>query len=324
VPNLDLAQHEVVRRINAMACDITVRAVARNVEPRAVGRKVDGAIDVFNVVNAECTRFDPASPLMKANAAPGRWSQVPALCFAALQEAFRAYVLTGGRFDPRVLPDLVRLGYGRSMSAGVPLQVDAPHAWEGRAPLPLWSPGFRVETSEVLLGALPIDLGGIGKGLAVRWCSEQLRQGSDGVVDYLVEAGGDCFCAGQAPEGGPWRIGVEDPTGGSQPVAVLELTDLACATSSVRLRHWQAGGRVVHHIVDPRTGLPGGRGLLSVTVVDGDAATAEVWSKTLFLHGSDAIERAVTAQGVAALWVDDKGGLHMSPAMRAYVIWQAS
>ena len=45
----------------------------------------------------------------------------------------------------------------------------------------------------------PVDLGGIGKGLAVRWAA---RSGSPGCGDaVLVEAGGDCSLAGTGPEG---------------------------------------------------------------------------------------------------------------------------
>ena len=322
MPNLDVATGEVIRRTNAMACDITVRAVARGSDPTRLHGKVAKAMDVFRVVQIACTRFDESSPLMRANAAPGQWSSVPQICFDSLREAYHAYLLTDGRFDPRVLDDLVRLGYARSMKAGVPLEIDAPHALDRRAPLPEWAPEFRADSSEVMLGELPIDLGGIGKGLAVRWCSDRLRAG--GVADHLVEAGGDCYCAGLAPEGGPWRLAVEDPAGSDTPVAVVELTDLACATSSVRIRQWRAAGQLVHHIVDPRTGLPGGAGLRSVTVINADAATAEVWSKTLFLFGSADIAEAARTQQIAALWVDEAGSLHLSPAIARHVIWQAS
>jgi thiamine biosynthesis lipoprotein len=92
----------------------------------------------------------------------------------------------------------------------------------------------------------------------------------------------------------------------------------------VRIRQWRAAGRLVHHLVDPRTGLPGGQGLQSVTVVNTDPAIAEVWSKALFLCGRATIEEYADRQHVAAMWVDDAGLVHMSSAMPAYVIWQAS
>ena len=80
----------------------------------------------------------------------------------------------------------------------------------------------------------------------------------------------------------------------------------------------------MHHILDPVTGEPGGAGLLSVTVIGPDPAAAEVWSKTLFLAGSDGIAEAAAPRDLRALWIDIDGRLAASPAMAQHVIWQAS
>jgi len=103
---------------------------------------------------------------------------------------------------------------------------------------------------------------------------------------------------------------------------VLALTDRACATSSIRVRRWRSNGRDVHHLIDPRTGAPGGTGLAAVTVVDQDPALAEVWSKSLFLAGADGIEALADHRGLAALWVTEEGSLGLSAAMHPFVIWR--
>ena len=46
------------------------------------------------------------------------------------------------------------------------------------------------------VGAKPIDLGGIGKGLAVRWASQELAGAGEAA---LVEAGGDVMALGGGP-----------------------------------------------------------------------------------------------------------------------------
>ncbi len=301
-----------------MATDITVRAV---LGPDDAPERLRPTLAVFSEVEASCTRFVPTSPLMRANATPDRWHGVPPLCFAALVEADRAYQRTSGRFDPRVLGDLVRLGYTRSLPfAEGELSLEGQRPQRRRALGP-WRPRFRGGSGEVRLGVHPVDLGGIGKGLAVRWASQTLRALTG---DHLIEAGGDCYCSGHSPDGGPWVVAVEDPRGGSAPVAVLCLTDRACTTSSLRLRRWRVGGRPVHHLVDPRTGSPGGVGLLAVTVVGSDPAVAEVWSKVVFLAGVRGAPGLASRKGLAALWVSADGALGISPAMRRYVRWQAS
>jgi thiamine biosynthesis lipoprotein len=315
-----------------MATDVTLTVAT----PSELGvLALDRAADVFTRVEAACTRFDPGSPLMVANASRHEWHVLPPECFEAVAEARRAYQETGGLFDPRVLDALVRLGYDRTLDfAGGPVAVrTATGAGErGRLPAPVagpaaalpWCPDLDVARQAVRLGEHPIDLGGIGKGLAVRWAGRELA--STG-VPFLVEAGGDLTVGGDGPDGGGWLVGVEDPAPGRchepELVAVLRLTDASCATSSVRVRSWQVGGRAVHHLIDPRTGDSSRAGLRAVTVVGTDPAWAEVWSKALFLRGRAGIQDACRARGLAALWVNDDGTVGVSDAMRGHVFWEA-
>ena len=312
---------DITHVFRCMAVDVTVRLVGARTDPRAAAEKAEA---VFRSVEKACTRFDPTSPLMRANAAAQNWHRVPAVCFDALREAAQAHVDTGGRFDPRVLSELAALGYDKSLPFGdgpVDLGRRA-RSHEGRTLRirSAWSPEFDRSRSAVRIGPFPVDLGGIGKGLAVRWAAEALRGHAD---SFLVEAGGDLITMGPGPQGDGWRAAVEDPRGGDQPLAVLDVTDRACATSSIRLRSWRVNGRLVHHLLDPLTGQPGGAGLLSVTVLGPDAAWAEVRSKTLFLAGREHIAAAAADEGVPALWVDVDGRTYTSPALRDALLWQA-
>ncbi len=316
---------QCVTTAKAMATTVTVRLVpdraGADLDVGAAELLAKDALEVFALVERSCTRFDPSSPLMRANAEPNRWHRVPAVLFAALQRAQRAHVSTNGRFDPRVLADLVELGYSTSLpfAGGEVLTAAVPARRSGAGTRAPWRPGFRFGRSEVNLGGEPVDLGGIGKGLAVGWASERLRSAAP---HHLVDAGGDSYCSGEAPEGGNWRIAVEDATGGDEPVAVLSLRDAAVATSSTRIRRWHAGVQPVHHLIDPSTGRPGGAGLLAVTVVGSEPANAEVWSKALFLAGADDVASEARRRGLAALWVNDDGSFATSPAMERFVLWR--
>ena len=314
------ATADLSRSFRSMATDVTLRVV----DPRAsAATALDLAEQAVLRVAASCTRFDPDSPLMRANAAPRRWHEVPVELYDALRAAADAYADTDGRFDPRVLGVLVSWGYDRSLAFRSGDVAVSPGAPAGRAAVPgrrRWRPRFDPDRRAVRLGTVPVDLGGIGKGLAVRWASQQLA-GSGSAT--LVEAGGDLQVSGAGPDGDGWLVAVEDPRGGTDPVAVLRLADLGCATSSVRLRHWSVGGRPVHHLVDPRTGEPADSGLLSVTVVGPDVARAEVWSKALFLAGRGAVRRLADERGIAALLVDEDGVVGVSRAMSPHLAWRA-
>lgn len=263
----------------------------------------------FEAAEAEMSRFRESSDLTRLNGTAGtrRSVLVPRRLERALIAADRAHRVTDGRFDPRVLRDLERLGY-----PGAPLP-DTGLARRG--------PGRIVQF--VRPGAVtidvPIDLGGIGKGLALRWAAALVE--GHGVRRYLLEAGGDLVASGPGPEDGPWLIGVEDPAGGPDPLAAIAVGDGAIATSSVRLRSWVQDGRVVHHLVNPSTGEPADDGLRAVTVHGPDPAWAEVWSKTLFIGGRARIVVTARARGLAAWWVTDDGMLEMTPAARERTAW---
>jgi thiamine biosynthesis lipoprotein len=129
---------------------------------------------------------------------------------------------------------------------------------------------------------------------------------------------------GAGPEAeGRWFVDIEDPAERRASLAVVAVPPgAAIATSSVRISRWTApDGRPVHHLIDPRTGEPGGGGLLAVTVVARDPAWAEVWSKSLFLEGASGIATVARAAGLAAWWVGTDGRLEMTPAGRPLTVW---
>jgi thiamine biosynthesis lipoprotein len=178
-----------------------------------------------------------------------------------------------------------------------------------------------------------VDLGGIGKGLTLRWAWRLVRPLLADGAGAMLEAGGDLVADGPSPDGGPWTIGVEDPRGGhsaDDPVtrgllAVVTLERGAIATSSVVVNRWRLpDGRSVHHLIDPSTGEPGGSGLIAVTVAGPDPAWTEVWSKALFLGGAQAIGTEARARGLTAWWVRDDGTLEMTPGARQRTVWTAA
>jgi thiamine biosynthesis lipoprotein len=296
-----------------MASAVTLQAPDHG---SAMQQAVERAWAVLKAVETTCSRFDAHSALTRLNGRPRRWHRVPGVLFDALRESHRAYVATAGAFDPRVHDTLVALGYDRSFGLG-PGPVTA-STEAGRGLADIWRPSFIRGLRLARVGSRRVDLGGIGKGLALRWAATEIR---DATPDFLLEAGGDCYAGGRPEAGSAWRIGVESPTGGPSPVAVLEVRDSAVATSSIRVRRWRDGDQTFHHLIDPRTGAPAGGELASVTVVHPDAARAEVWSKASFLAGRDDIESFTTDHRIAALWVDDGGGVRSNRLMAPHLIW---
>jgi thiamine biosynthesis lipoprotein len=294
----------------------------------------------FEVAEQAMSRFRETSDLTLVNraAGTGRAIEVDPRLARALAAADRAGRLTGGRFDARILADLERLGYrgadlGERPASTSTVGVEASSDAIGSAASARWLTSAPRVPSVAL--DRPVDLGGIGKGLALRWAwraverSRVLEATEDGVADpvagALLEAGGDLISRGSSPLGGPWAIGIEDPAGGKDPLAVIAVSGGAVVTSSVGVHRWRTDeGRTVHHLVDPKTGEPGGEGLLAVTVAGPDPAWAEVWSKTLFLAGADGIAELARGRGLAAWWTREDGRLEMTAAARSCTTWVAT
>jgi len=264
---------------------------------------------------ATLSRFRAESDLSRLNltAGSGAWIAASPRLYAMLAASERARHLTVGRFDARVVRVLEQLGERAGVTLPEPASPASAHPWLERDPrqrrVRLWAPA---------------DSGGIGKGLALRWAADAVTRAGLAGHGLLLEAGGDIVARGSAPDRGPWRIGVEDPQQpDGEPLAVLEVTEGSVVTSSIAVRRWRTDdGISVHHLIDPRTGEPGGEGLAAVTVLGLDPAWSEVWSKALFLSGARGIGDEARRRGLAAWWVEADGSLHLTPAARAQTTWE--
>ena len=206
----------------------------------------------FDEVDRALSRFRDDSELTALNrlAGTGRVAAVSWRLRTMLAAVHRASRLTGGRFDASVLADLERLGeHGAVLESLV-----APHRPASRSCAS--SRAGTPRTSLVHVPAAPVDSGGIGKGLALRWASAAALEALPIGAGLLLEAGGDITSAGTAPPGG-WRVGIEDPVlpgPDGAPLAVLAVERGSVATSSVRVRNWVApDGHHVHHLAGPAT-----------------------------------------------------------------------
>ena len=118
------------------------------------------------------------------------------------------------------------------------------------------------------------DPTGVVKGWAVDEAVGRLRLA--GARNVKVVAGGDLVALGEPDEGRPWRIGIRHPDDASAVAAVLEVRDLAVATSGL----YERGD----HIVNPHTGdVP--RALRSMTVVGPNLTLADAYATAAFAMG---------------------------------------
>ncbi len=127
-----------------------------------------------------------------------------------------------------------------------------------------------------------IDLGGIGKGVAVDWAMEKLR--SHGITNAMVKAGGDLRVSGTPPGETHWTVQLEDPLKRGRRVSI-PLRDTALSTSGNYENYFEVNGRRYSHILNPRTGLPI-EGIAACTVIAPTCAESDAWATALFVYGA--------------------------------------
>ncbi|MEI6985101.1 MAG: FAD:protein FMN transferase [Rhodospirillaceae bacterium] len=133
-------------------------------------------------------------------------------------------------------------------------------------------------------------LNGIAQGYITDRVVERLRQGG---VERVLANLGETRCLGRHPDGSPWRIGLEDPFRRGRFSRVLELENLAVATSGGYGTVFEPSGRF-NHLFDPASGRCGGL-WPSVSVVAKTATMADALA-TAFCFMPIEPMRAVLAQ----------------------------
>ena len=237
-------------------------------------------------MSAACDRFRPDSELSRVNAAEGRPVAVSDLFARTLRQALSVAAATGGTVDPTVGSALIAAGYDRDL-ASVRSGAHAPY----RPPRPAagWPVVELTGRTVRLPRGVALDLGVTAKAVAADRAAS--RAASAAGCGVLVGLGGDIAVAGPAPDGG-WRIRICDDhrAGPDTPGQTVAITDGGLATSSVTVRRWRRGGRMLHHIVDPATGAPAGAHWRTVSVAAATCLDSNAASTAALVKGRAAAD----------------------------------
>ena len=251
-------------------------------------------------VDRVASRFRPDSELNALHAATRTepTAEVSPDLFDALAVARRAAVLSGGAVDPTVGSAIERLGYDRDfplVAGGV----------AGSLPEAAAVPGWRSVTLDADHGTVTVtpgtrfDLGATAKAWAADRAAVAIAGRTGGGV--LVSLGGDVAVV-RAPPGG-FDVGIADICGDPDAPVTVSLASGGLATSGIGNRYWTLGGRPVHHLIDPATGLPVEAAWRTVTVAAGSCVDANTASTAAMVLGTPApawlAERRLPARLVA-------------------------
>ena len=306
-----------------MEAESTFRAMGTEVHVVVHGpvELAEVAREQIELLEGLWSRFRETSEISELNRRPGSWVQVSPPTIDLVTRAIQGWQVTEGRFDPTVLGDVIRAGYDRTFDQ-IADQADADGIIDltvaTGSDLHRFAGGIMVDrdASSVRLPAgVGFDPGGIGKGLAADLVAEHLS--FEGAAGVIVNVGGDLRALGIGPAGDDWTIDV-DPAHTGVPLTRVTLEQGGLATSTVLRRRWQVAGDQRHHLIDPATGRPTEHGVVSATVLAGQAWQAEVLAKVALTRPIDDGLEFIAGRGADALLVDQFGGLHPTPGFARF------
>jgi thiamine biosynthesis lipoprotein ApbE len=239
------------------------------------------------------------------NAAPETEVVVSPLLAQAIAAGLRGAQLTDGAVDPTVGTAIKLVGYDADFAQvikdGGPLRIRANRVAGWRAIR------FEAATRCVWIPrGVEIDLGATAKALA----SDLAAKAAAGVISsggVLVSLGGDIAVAGDPPAGG-WPVQVSEDSGApiDDREETITINDGGIATSSTTVRRWTRGGVIVHHIIDPATGLPADGPWRTATVAAATCVDANIASTAAIVLGGGALDW-LERHGLAARLVGRDG-----------------
>ena len=285
----------------------TLRLRAGHARAVVADAGLDAAVVALRRVERRMSLFDPASALSTLNRDGVLHGPHPQLV-EVLRLAADLAARSDGAFDITVLP-LWQAWHRARLAGRAPADAELRRAREA---VDWRSVEVADDRIRLLRPRMAITLNGIAQGFAADRARDAMR--AHGIEHALLDTG-EWAPLGRAPDGRPWRLGLESPqpvpgAGAHAMLAVVRADGRAIATSSDAHDAFSSDRRH-HHIFDPRRG-ESPTGLASVSVLAPSAALADGLAKVLFMDSADAALALARKWGVDALVVDKQGRMRAS------------
>lgn len=287
-----------------MGSSYTVQYVTTGQSPQTAQLKAE--VDtILASLDQEFSTYRDDSVISHFNALPaGACMALPADMLKLWHYGEELAQQSGGAFDLTVEPLMNLWGFGpQSRQEQVPdaVALERERARVGHQHLHL--DGERLCKSV----NTQLDFDSIVAGYAVDKVSARLAE--LGLKDFLVEITGELKAVGHKPDGSPWRIALEVPSGERerQVERSVVLDGYGLSTSGDYRNYFEEGGQRYSHTFDPRSGTPIRHALAAVTVADAQALRADGLSTLLMVLGPDEGYAFAERNGLAALFIVRQG-----------------
>jgi thiamine biosynthesis lipoprotein len=264
--------YKVARTELTMGTFVTMTLIHASKEKaeEAMGR----AFEEIDRLTRSMNRFDETTAIAELNK-QGLLREVPPEVARVVARALYFHKLSGGAFDISVKPvvDLFRKKFG-GVQKKFPTKIELTRALELVGSDKIELKGRTIRFKKPGMG---ITLDGIAKGYIVDKASKILSDYQ--IKNHLINAGGDIRAMG-AKDMKPWTVAIQDPRKKKKYPDVIHIVDGAVATSGNYEIYFDRE-KMVHHIIDPKTGLSPNLStsvsVLADTAMDADALSTSVF-----------------------------------------------
>ncbi len=167
---------------------------------------------------------------------------------------------------------------------------------------------------------MSLDVGAVAKGYATEIVAKEIM--TEGFNSGMISAGGNVRVLEKPLDGirQRWGIGIQNPeksiVGDSNLLDTIFINNTSVVTSGDYQRYYVVDGKIIHHLIDPKTLMPGDY-YHAVTVVTKDSGLADFLSTTVFLMPYDKSRELVDSlDGVEAIWVMKDGTIEATDGMK--------
>lgn len=256
----------------------------------------------FNEVDRLCalmTRYGNQSPICELNTENCLEQPAPEIR-EVIGRSLHFHRDTNGAFDITVAP-LVNLFQERFAAGKQPTEADTDAILDL-----IGSERLRFANSSIYLPikGMGITLDGVGPGFIADRAAQVLAQ--NGIVNHLVDGGGEIRVGGAAANGEAWTVAIQDPAKKKAYPDVINLREGAVSTSG-NYEIYYDREKVFHHIVNGKTGrspqLP-----TSVTVMAPTAMDADILSTAVFVLEPETGMRYINSRPGYECFVVDRQG----------------
>jgi len=269
-------------RLEGSTMATTYHVVYFDKEKRNFQKAVDS---LLIVVNRSINTYDTTSEISRFNRARRSFKFELPYFYDPLKISREVVAGSQGAYDPTVMPLVNAWGFGpRKVERPDTAEILAIHDFVGFEMVnfnsdSVWKSDPRVQ----------LDFGGIGQGYGADIIASFLR--SKGVEHFFVELGGEGVAAGKnLSDDRWWEIGILDPQSDyldQKLKARATLKNIAYSTSGNYFNYREVDGKKYSHTIDPVSGFPVQRELLSATVFAPDCSTADAWATAFMSMGHE-------------------------------------